>query len=106
MAYPFILSIEPVDGETYVHGYHLGTDERVARLIAAEHWQHPARNGKPIRTVALMRFENNQRRIIDVYDGQWQSEYLNSFDDEIYDEPVVCRICGEEGHTWQRCGND
>ena len=18
----------------------------------------------------------------------------------------VCRICGEEGHTWQRCGND
>jgi hypothetical protein len=69
MAKPFVLSIEPVDGRAFQYGYHLGTDERLARRLAAE--EYHARNGRGERvcTVALMR----DRRIVDVYDGAWRS---------------------------------
>jgi hypothetical protein len=72
---PFVLSIEPTEGKTFVHGFHLGTDERLARKIAEETFT--ARNGAAInhpsmwtRTVALMR----DGAIVDVFDGRWKSD--------------------------------
>ena len=73
---PFCLSIEPTEGKTFQYGFHLGTDERLARVIAVEKFQQRNAAGaeRPelfTRTVALMR----NRRIVDVYDGRWSSEY-------------------------------
>jgi hypothetical protein len=72
---PFVLSIEPTEGKTFQHGYHLGTDERLARKIAEETFT--ARNGAAInhpsmwtRTVALMR----DGRLFDTFDGRWASD--------------------------------
>lgn len=62
---PFVLSIEPVEGKSFVHGFHLGTDERVARQFAEEKYRATG-----ARTVALMR----DWRIWDVFDGSWFSE--------------------------------
>jgi hypothetical protein len=67
---PFLLSIEPVGGKAYTHGYHLGTDEKIAREFAQELWTR-VNNGIGCTTVALIR----ERRIYDVWDGvQWVSE--------------------------------
>jgi hypothetical protein len=63
---PFILSIEPVAGPTYRHGFHLGTDEAVARKFAEDVF-----GALPVRTVALIR----DQRIVDVFDGHWDSSY-------------------------------
>lgn len=35
MTSPFVLSIEPTGKPAYQHGFHLGTDEPLARQIAA-----------------------------------------------------------------------
>ena len=68
--HPFILSIE-TDAGIYQHGYHLGTDERLARSMAVSFFKsgHPSQ-GLYIRTVALRRVGN----LVDIYDGQWGSE--------------------------------
>ncbi len=66
MTKPFVLSIESLDGEVRIHGFHLGTDEAVAREIAAEMWG----STRELRTVALMR----DGRIVDVFDGRWSSD--------------------------------
>lgn len=65
----FTMSIEPVDGPTFVHGFHLGTIENIARQLCEERFHcncgcayHPQ-----ARTIALIR----NRRIVDVYDGRW-----------------------------------
>jgi len=68
---PFILSIEPVNGETFRHGFHLGTDLRLAKQIAVEKFN--ARNkiaGLETRTVALIR----DGEIVDVFDSVWFNE--------------------------------
>lgn len=63
----FCLSIE-TDAGTYQHGFHLGSDERVARNIAEETLKHARpKIGTRIVTVALMR----DHRIFDVYGGTW-----------------------------------
>lgn len=66
---PFTLSIEPTDGAAFQHGYHLGTDEAVARSIAVERFNGRNAYGLHTRTVALMR----AGRIVDVFDGVWSS---------------------------------
>jgi hypothetical protein len=63
----FTLSIEPVEGKTFQHGFHLGTIESTAREIAVEKFH--ARNAT--KTVALIR----GRKLFDCYDGRWASEY-------------------------------
>lgn len=70
---PFILSIEPVNGEAFRHGFHLGTDLEVARKIAVEGFAARNKLGGDYvtRSVALIRDE----KIVDVFDGKWSSEY-------------------------------
>lgn len=67
---PFVLSIETIAGKAFVHGFYLGTDERLARRIAEERFHGRIANNLPVVTVALMR----DHRIYDVYDGRWHSE--------------------------------
>lgn len=68
---PFMLSIEPVEGKSFTHGFHLGTDERVARDIAKEAWHARNKQNLPTVTVALMR----DGKIFDCYMGdRWQNE--------------------------------
>lgn len=64
---PFVLSIEPVGKPAFVDGFHLGTDERLARQLAEERFH--GRNGAGLWTctVALLR----AGRLVAVYDGRW-----------------------------------
>jgi len=64
---PFVLSIEDVPGHSYMHGFHLGTDERVARQIAEGIYHGRVKYGLPVVTVALMR----SGKMIDCYGGRW-----------------------------------
>ena len=63
---PFLLSLESLDGAVRRHGFHLGTQEGVARRIAEEAFG--AR--RDLRTVALMR----DGRLFDTFDGGWSSD--------------------------------
>jgi hypothetical protein len=75
----FALSIEPVHGATYQHGFHLGTIESMARQIAVERFNNLSTNVSPIRTVALLRGGD----VLDVYDGRsWTSELQGEADYE------------------------
>jgi hypothetical protein len=64
------LSIEPTGGKCFQHGFHLGTDIRLARQIAEERFHARNANGEPTCTVALIR----NRCIVGVYDGCWDKE--------------------------------
>lgn len=64
---PFCLSIEVAAGQAVQHGFHLGTDERLARQIAEEKFHARVKHGLPVVTVALMR----DRKVVDVFDGKW-----------------------------------
>lgn len=66
----FTASIE-TDAGTYVHPFHLGTDEKVARSLCEElyHLRKP-KQGTVIKTVALLR----DRRFVDCYDWKWSSD--------------------------------
>lgn len=68
---PFVLSIEPCNRPTFKHGYHLGTDERIARRFAEQTFTQHHENNTALYTVALMR----DGKIFDVYDGRsWFSD--------------------------------
>lgn len=69
MSSTFTLSIEPIEGRAYQHGYHLGTIESVARKCAEDIYWSKRKSGG-VRTVALMR----DRKIFDVFDGEWSSD--------------------------------
>jgi hypothetical protein len=71
MTTPFTLSIEDVYGHSFQYGYHLGTDEALARTIAAEKFHARVQNGFPVVTVALMR----DGKMVDCYDGRWANDY-------------------------------
>jgi hypothetical protein len=74
---PFTLSIE-TDAGTYQHGYHLGTQEPLARAIAENIFaKYRPRQGSRIVTVAL----KWEHKMFDVYDGEWSSE-RDIFQDE------------------------
>lgn len=75
---PYVLSIEPIEGDTFRYPFHLGTDLRLARKIAEE--KFAGRNLSPLkkdldgrvmktRTVALFQ----GAKMIDVFDGTWSS---------------------------------
>lgn len=61
----FTASVE-TDAGTYRHGYHLGTQEDLARNIIEEIARGAPRMGTRIVTVALMK----DGKIEDVYDGR------------------------------------
>ncbi len=67
---PFILSIEPTGERSFIHGYHLGTDECLARKLAEEHFHDRNDAGFHTCTVALIR----DRRLVAVYDGEWSNK--------------------------------
>ena len=69
--HPFILSIETVEGKSFVHGFHLGTDERLARQIAEEKFRARVADNLPVVTVAIVR----NYKMVDCFDGRdWFSE--------------------------------
>lgn len=70
MTTTFTLSIEDVAGHSFQHGYHLGTDEQIARQIAVEKFHARIEHKLPVVTVALLR----GNKMVDCYDGVWASE--------------------------------
>ena len=77
----FTLSIEPVEGRSFMHPYHLGTIESVARDCAVNIFK--SRNSSPyakdhkgrcmtVRTVALIK----EGKMFDCFMGdKWSSDY-------------------------------
>lgn len=65
----FTLSIEDVAGHSFQYGFHLGTDERLARKIAEEKFNARVANNMPVVTIALMR----AGKMVDCFDGQWMN---------------------------------
>ncbi len=67
----FTLSIEETEGKSYQHGFHLGTDETLARQIVTEKMQAFRTYSLPVVSMALIR----DRKIVDVLyiDGTWQN---------------------------------
>ena len=63
----FVLSIEDFAGHSFQHGFHLGTDEKLARQIAEEKFHARVANNMPVVTVAL--FLGN--KMFDCFDGRW-----------------------------------
>lgn len=61
------LSIEPTEGKAFLHGFHLGTDLRLAKQIAEEKFHARNDYGMWTRTVALIL----KGKIIACYDGSW-----------------------------------
>jgi hypothetical protein len=70
---PFIMSIETTEGNSHRHGFHLGTDERLARQLIEERFAARVANAMPTVTIALMRDE----KLVDVFDGRWYNDYAN-----------------------------
>jgi len=72
MSEVFTLSIEETEGKSKQYGFHLGTDEKLARQIVEEKFAAYIRSGLPIATMALMR----KGKIFDVYYGygHWHNQ--------------------------------
>lgn len=71
---PYLLSIEPTGKKSYIHGYHLGTNEKIAREFAEYLFRARNNCNQFTTSVALMR----EGKIVDVYDGAWHSELVQS----------------------------
>jgi hypothetical protein len=75
MTQPYILSIETEPGKSHQHGFHLGTDLRVARQIAEETFHARAKLNMPVVTVALIR----GAKLVDTYYGNgWHSDFADA----------------------------
>ena len=70
----FTLSIETTVGNCHQYGFHIGTDEKLARQTAKEKFHARRKHDLPVVSVGLMRLG----RIIDWYDGDWGSRYNQS----------------------------
>jgi hypothetical protein len=67
----FVLSIEETEGHSYQHGFHLGTEEKIARQIVEEKFKWRVDNNLPILTMALKR----NGKLFDVFYGdKWESD--------------------------------
>ncbi len=71
---PFCMSIETTAGVSHLHGFHLGTDEQLARKIVEEKFSARLIWKLPTYTIALTR----NRRMVDVFDGK---DWHNSLGD-------------------------
>lgn len=80
----FTLSIETTEGQSFQYGFHLGTQEPLARQIAEEKFHARVKHNMPTVTVALLR----NGRMYDCYDGRcWFSDL--GMDDECDALPTV-----------------
>jgi hypothetical protein len=70
MANPFLISIEPVEGPSFRHGFHAGTIEPVARKLVEDMFRGRNARGDWTRTIALMR----DGKLFDTFDGRWASD--------------------------------
>ena len=72
---PFLASIETFDHGTFTYGFHLGTDERVARQLCEDLIRLAHFKGRScrVRTVGLMR----DGALFDTFDGAWLSVMLD-----------------------------
>lgn len=83
MANPFTMSIETEPGKSHQHGFHLGTDERLARQLVVERYHGRVAAGMPTVTIALMR----DGRMVDCWIGdKWQSDVEAAMYDDAADE--------------------
>ncbi len=73
----FTMSIEPLEGSTYQHGFHLGTIEGVARQVVESHWK--AGVVERFRSLGLIRGGN----LFDVFDGEWANDRADRAFDEM-----------------------
>jgi hypothetical protein len=72
ITFNYLLSMERYPNTVEVHGFHLGTDERVARGIIAEKMRTCRENDWPMVTMALMQ---NGGVVDTLYrDGKWHSQ--------------------------------
>lgn len=72
MSKPFTMSIEEVAGKGKQHGFHLGTDEKLARTIVQDKFKARSMFNMPTITIALIR----DNKIVDVFYGdKWASEF-------------------------------
>jgi len=74
MKTPFTLSIEKDTGEVVQHGFHLGTDLRVAMTIAEELFT--GLNKSKLHTKSVAIFDKGQ--MVDCYDGVWSSDLADA----------------------------
>lgn len=76
----YCLSIEPTGKPSYQYGYHLGTDERLARSIVEEKFAAMNAAGFGVCTMALVL----DREVVDVFDGRWSSDVLGELIDDFH----------------------
>lgn len=74
---PYIMSIEYEHGKSVVDGFHLGTDEKIARELIVERFHGRLRSynagWSQMFTVTIALMLDN--RIVDVYDGtSWAND--------------------------------
>lgn len=78
----FTLSIEDTAGHSFQYGFHLGTDEKLARQIAEEKFHGRVKFGIPVVTVALFQ----GAKMIDCFLGdRWQNEVPCDYDVDFSD---------------------
>ena len=74
----FTMSVE-TDAGTYVHGFHFGTEEKIARQLVEGYFPtFRPKIGTRVITLALMR----NGKLFDCYDGQWANDIQsNAYED-------------------------
>lgn len=76
----FVASIEPLEGPSYLYGYHLGTIEKVARECVVDLYRYKVKDPKGCRTIGL----KLDGKLVDVWDGQkWSSEIIEEAQEEM-----------------------
>jgi hypothetical protein len=79
----FTASIETVEGKSFQHPWHLGTQEPMARRCVEDIYRGRVMSHNPVLTIAL-KFDG---KIVDVFDGkEWQSDALDRAQAEMYEE--------------------
>lgn len=80
----YVLHVMPIDAPEFQWGAHLGTDERLARQIAAEIFD--ARNNSPMsydfngRPLSTQQVKLTYRgNVAGIYDGQWRVQELKEY---------------------------
>ena len=70
---PYYMSIETVEGKSFQHGFHLGTDEVMARALCEEKFKARVENNMPTITIALI---SSEGKLVDTFYGdRWHNGY-------------------------------
>lgn len=85
----FTMSIEPLEGSTYWHGFHLGTIEKVARDCVEDHWKAGG-----FRSLGLMLDGD----MFDVFDGDWANAMADKAMDEIMADREEAEFAAKKIH--------